>query len=151
MAILRNIVRRIRDGRCYNEETYEAIREAQAHARGEVELEAGYVPPQFSLLNKKPCDTVYEVVQTSKFRSDLARMTARGADIKDLDAVVCILANGGLLPKRCRDHKLKGTFEGLRECHIRPDWLLIYSRDEAELVLREIRTGTHSDLFPRGR
>ncbi len=148
VAFLRNILRRVRDGRCYNEETVEAIREAQAHARGEIELEAGYVPPQFSLLNKKPCNTVYEVVQTSRFRSDLDKMVARGADIRELDAVVEILANGGILPKRYRDHKLRGAFEGQREFHIRPDWLLVYSRDENALVLCEIRTGTHSDLFP---
>lgn len=145
MTSIRDFFQRFR--RKYNAETIEAIREAQAHSRGEIELEPGYVPPGFSLKNASPKNKKYTVVQSSKFRSDLDRMIRRGADISELDAVVEILINGGNLPRRNKDHKLRGNYAGARECHINPDWLLIYSIDNEKVTLYELRTGTHSDLF----
>lgn len=147
MSAIRKLRRWIATGRAYNDETDAAIREVQAHSRGEIELERGYEPGTVYLKNEKLHKTRYEIYQSSRFRSDLDRMLRRGADISELDAAIGILANGGVLPKRYRDHALRGSYKGNRECHIRPDWLLIYSRDDKTLILYEIRTGSHSDLF----
>jgi mRNA interferase YafQ len=67
--------------------------------------------------------------------------------IEELKLVVKMLANGEPLPKEYRDHELKGTYSGHRECHIEPDWLLIYKISEQVLVLSLVRTGSHSKLF----
>jgi mRNA interferase YafQ len=72
-------------------------------------------------------------------------MQKRGNDIGVLREVVERIAAGETLEPHCRDHPLLGGYSGARECHIEPDWLLIYERAETELVL--IRTGTHADLF----
>ncbi len=64
-----------------------------------------------------------------------------------LDDIVSKLANGETLPDKNRDHPLIGTFAGSRECHITPDWLLVYEIDDGELLLYLTRTGSHSDLF----
>ena len=64
-----------------------------------------------------------------------------------LDSVVSILAAGGILDAKYNDHPLKGEYLGCRECHITPDWLLIYEIDNGELILYMTRTGTHSDLY----
>ena len=71
----------------------------------------------------------------------------RGYDMRLLDEVVSKLANGETLPDKNRDHSLVGNFAGCRECHITPDWLLIYEIDDGELLLYLTRTGSHSDLF----
>ncbi|WP_276950947.1 type II toxin-antitoxin system YafQ family toxin [Enterocloster lavalensis] len=68
-------------------------------------------------------------------------------NISLLDAVVELLANGEPLSEKYRDHALSGNFAGCRECHITPDWLLVYELSNAELLLYLTRTGTHSDLF----
>lgn len=67
--------------------------------------------------------------------------------MKELDEVIEMLAAGVPLPAANRDHSLIGNFSGFRECHIRPDWLLIYRIESSILVLTLTRTGTHSDLF----
>lgn len=149
MSAFRKFRRWITTGRAYNDETDAAIREVQAHARGEIELERGHEPDFVFVKNEKPHKTRYEIYQSSRFRSDLDRMLRKGADISELDAVIDILANGGVLPKRYRDHALRGYYKGDCECHIRPDWRLVYSRDDRTLILYEIRTGSHSDLFRR--
>lgn len=64
-----------------------------------------------------------------------------------LTEVIRLLADGNTLPEKYKDHKLSGDFIGCRECHITPDWLLIYEINKGELVLYLTRTGTHSDLF----
>ncbi|MDE5718525.1 MAG: type II toxin-antitoxin system YafQ family toxin [Lachnospiraceae bacterium] len=74
-------------------------------------------------------------------------MVKRGYDIKLLEDVINKLASGVPLPKRNHDHNLSGEYFGCRECHITPDWLLIYEIDNGELILYLTRTGTHSDLF----
>ncbi len=74
-------------------------------------------------------------------------MYKRGYNLDLLDTVVDILAKGEALPEQYHDHALHGNFEGCRECHILPDWLLIYEKSEDTLYLYLTRTGTHSDLF----
>jgi mRNA interferase YafQ len=74
-------------------------------------------------------------------------MRSRGKDIGKMQAVVRLLANEKLLPERQRDHRLVGDWNDCRECHIEPDWLLIYQIDTERATLTLVRTGTHSDLF----
>ena len=86
----------------------------------------------------------------SQFKKDYKRMLKRGKAINKLDEVIEELAVPNPLPEKYRDHSLKGNYVGYKECHIEPDWLLIYgyeSIDEGELQLLLVRTGTHSDLF----
>lgn len=88
-----------------------------------------------------------ELVTTSKFRKDLKRLRRRGADLEKLDEVLKTLQREELLAARFCDHELKGDFVGFRECHVEPDWLLVYAVDRGQLILTASRTGTHSDLF----
>ena len=85
------------------------------------------------------------ISRTSQFRRDAKRMQRRGKDVDKLREVLQALLAGGRLPSRFRDHVLIGQYKGIRECHIEPDWLLIYELAQDEIVL--IRTGSHSDLF----
>lgn len=82
-----------------------------------------------------------------KFKKDLKLAKKRGLDIEKLLSVVEILANEKPLDEKCKDHALTGNYSGFRECHVQPDWLLIYEIDSDELILGLLRTGTHSDLF----
>ncbi len=81
------------------------------------------------------------------FRQDFKRMKKQGADIGRLEAVLRILADEQPLPEEYLDHPLRGNYAGYRECHITPDWLLIYKTEQNELLLILHRTGSHSDLF----
>ena len=81
------------------------------------------------------------------FKKDYKRIVKRGYDIRLLEEVISILAENRPLPQKYRDHSLSGDYSGCRECHITPDWLLIYQIRENELILYLMRTGTHSDLF----
>ncbi|MBQ8132916.1 MAG: type II toxin-antitoxin system YafQ family toxin [Clostridia bacterium] len=83
----------------------------------------------------------------SSFKKDYKRIVKRGYDISKLITVLNYLVDEEPLPKIYRDHELKGIYEGCRECHITPDWLLIYEISEDNLILHLTRTGTHSDLF----
>jgi len=89
----------------------------------------------------------YEIVQTGRFKRDLKLARKRGYDLSLLGVVVDMLAAGNELPEKYRDHSLSGNFAGCRECHITPDWLLIYEIADEELILYLTRTGKHSDLF----
>lgn len=89
----------------------------------------------------------YEVKFTAQFKRDYKRIKKRKFNISELQAVVTILAEGKTLPETYRDHALIGTYRNARECHIKPDWLLIYSISNEILVLELMRTGSHSDLF----
>jgi len=89
----------------------------------------------------------YTVKLTNKFRKDYKQMLKRGKDISLLDEVITKLAQGIPLPTHNRDHALTGNYTGHRECHIQPDWLLVYRIEEDILVLTLTRTGSHSDLF----
>jgi mRNA interferase YafQ len=86
-----------------------------------------------------------EVSQTRQFERDLKLITTRGKDLNKLKRIVAQLANGEPLPPNCRDHALIGKWKSARDCHIEPDWILIYTIDDENLRLE--RTGTHSDLF----
>lgn len=91
--------------------------------------------------------TKYTVKTTSQFKKDYKLAIRRHLDISQLDDVVAVLAMGETLPEKNRDHGLTGDWTGHRECHILPDWLLIYRIEGNVLVLTLTRTGTHSDLF----
>ena len=81
------------------------------------------------------------------FKKDYKRVVRRGYDVRLLVKVIELLAEQKPLPKEYHDHNLTGNYAGCRECHITPDWLLIYEVKETELLLYLTRTGTHSDLF----
>ena len=83
--------------------------------------------------------------QTAQFKKDIKRQIKHGKDQQKLIPVVRFLLAGETLPPRNRDHPLKGPWKGRRDCHIEPDWILIYRRTADELLLE--RTGSHSDLF----
>lgn len=81
------------------------------------------------------------------FKKDYKRVKKRGYDTRLLEKVIADLASGAELDEKYRDHALTGAWKGYRECHITPDWLLIYKIVDEELVLFLTRTGTHSELF----
>ena len=81
------------------------------------------------------------------FKKDFKRIVRRGYDVRLLEEVIELLANGRTLPEKYRDHNLTGNYADCRECHITSDWLLIYKISDHELVLYLTRTGSHSDLF----
>lgn len=84
---------------------------------------------------------------TSKFKKDLKRIKKRGYDISKLDDVIIMLLHNQTLPETYLDHPLSGNYIGFRECHICPDWLLIYAVDNNRLILTASRTGSHTDVF----
>lgn len=88
-----------------------------------------------------------EETYTRQCRKDIKLLRKQGKDKTKFDKVVLLLKQGVSLPIQYRDHALSGAWSGFRECHITPDWLLIYEIDEAEGVLNLIRTGSHSELF----
>lgn len=88
----------------------------------------------------------YDIISTSAFRKDIKRLRRQGADMSKLDAVVEKLARGQKLEEQYRDHPLKNNRKGFRDCHIEPDWVLIYKIDNGLLVLTLTRTGSHSEL-----
>ena len=89
----------------------------------------------------------YLVDWTTRFKKDYKLAIKRGCDKSKLDNIMAKLANGEELPAANRDHALSGRWANHRECHIAPDWLLIYQIHENVLVLELTRTGSHSDLF----
>ncbi|MBS3969455.1 MAG: type II toxin-antitoxin system YafQ family toxin [Clostridia bacterium] len=89
----------------------------------------------------------YTVKPTNRFRKDYKLMEKRNLEMSLLDEIIAKLAQGIPLPESNRDHELTGNYAGHRECHIQPDWLLIYRIENDVLVLALTRTGTHSDLF----
>lgn len=89
----------------------------------------------------------YSVIFTPNFKQDYKLVQKRGYKIELLQEIVALLANGEPLPEKNRDHALTGNYKGFRECHIQPDWLLIYQLSGEDLILFLTRTGTHSDLF----
>ena len=89
----------------------------------------------------------YKIVQTSVFKKDLKKIIKRGYNVNLLADVVDTLASGVQLDKKYKDHSLMGNYKNCRECHITPNWLLIYEISDKELILYLTRTGSHSDLF----
>ena len=89
----------------------------------------------------------YQIKPTTQFKRDLKTIQKRGYNLKQLTDIIQLLADGQKLPLKNRDHALSGNYFHCRECHITPDWLLIYEIVEKDLLLYLTRTGTHSDLF----
>ncbi len=93
---------------------------------------------------------MYEIDRSLKsFRRSVRLVAKRGYDMSKLERTITLLAKGGPMPMKYKDHTLKGNYQGYRECHVggEDDWLLIYRRDKNNLILVFIATGTHDDLF----
>jgi mRNA interferase YafQ len=88
-----------------------------------------------------------ELKRTSKFKKELKRVIKQKLPIDVLDEVILTLRKQEPLDPKYRDHKLTGNLAGFRECHLLPDWLLIYYVDKDNLILTASRTGSHSELF----
>lgn len=88
-----------------------------------------------------------DIVMSNHFKKDLKLAKKRGFDMKLLDEVVTTLAFGNKLPSHYTQHDLLGNYVGFKECHIKPDWLLIYKIENSQLELFLFRTGTRADLF----
>ena len=89
----------------------------------------------------------YQIEMSSKFKKDYKQILKRGYNVDLLKEVIKLLSFDTTLPEKYKDHILKGNYQGYRECHITPDWLLIYKIEDDILVLALTRTGSHSDLF----
>ena len=90
-----------------------------------------------------------KINRTSRFKKEYRQMIRKGCDSQLFEYVVGEIANGSPLAQKYNDHELKGNFAGFRECHIEPDWLLIYLVDNDILILTLTRTGTYADLFKK--
>lgn len=88
-----------------------------------------------------------DLAYTSQFKKDVKKKRKQGSDLSKLDAIITLLRQEIELPPSNRDHALSGNFRGHRECHIEPDWLLIYRVDHSSLILTAVRTGSHSELL----
>ena len=88
----------------------------------------------------------YKVDFTTAFSKDLKRIKKRGYNLSLINEIVTQLADGKPLPEKCKDHPLTGNWKGFRDCHITPDWVLVYRIYNNKLLLVLTRTGTHSDL-----
>ena len=91
--------------------------------------------------------TKYTIKYTTQFKKDYKLAKRQNRNLDQLKSVIALLADGHQLPEKYQDHSLIGNWKGYRECHIFPDWLLIYKQDENVLVLTMARTGSHSELF----
>ncbi|KFC21081.1 type II toxin-antitoxin system YafQ family toxin [Epilithonimonas lactis] len=89
----------------------------------------------------------YEIEYTGKIKKDIKLAQKRGLNLELFKEVVILLEKNGKLPSSYKPHTLKGNFKGYWECHIQPDWLLIWKQDEEIKLVSLTRTGTHSDLF----
>ena len=92
---------------------------------------------------------VYELIKTSRFKAGVKLARKRGLDISLLEDVIEKLRLDQPLEAKHRNHDLTGNFKGVWECHIQPDWLLLYLKDNGVLVLTLVDTGTHSDIFKK--
>ena len=90
---------------------------------------------------------MYKIVASRKFQKDFKKALKRGLKESLLKDVALLLEKSGNLPPKFKSHKLSGKYTGLWECHIQPDWLLIWDQDEEVRLITLLRTGTHSDLF----
>ena len=89
----------------------------------------------------------YQIEVTHQYLRDLKLARKRNLDEAKLNKVIATLACGGTLPSSNKDHVLTGNYKGYRECHVAPNWLLIYSRSDVLRIVKLVRTGSHSDLF----
>ena len=94
-------------------------------------------------------DTKYGIITSNKFNKQLKKIIKQGKKIEKLSIVVKKLANGETLETKYKDHALNDTkyYKNCRECHIEPDWLLVYKYNNNEIILYLVETGSHSDLF----
>ena len=90
---------------------------------------------------------MYKIVASRKFQKDFKKALKRGLKESLLKDVALLLEKSGNLPPKFKSHKLSGKYNGLWECHIQPDWLLIWDQDEEVRLITLLRTGSHSDLF----
>lgn len=90
---------------------------------------------------------MYKIVASRKFQKDFKKALKRSLKESLLKDVALLLEKSGNLPPKFKSHKLSGKYNGLWECHIQPDWLLIWDQDEEVRLITLLRTGTHSDLF----
>ncbi len=90
---------------------------------------------------------MYELIFTNRFKKSLKRCRKRGLDIDIFREAVNILQSKGKLPAKYKPHKLAGKYKGYWECHLKPDWLLVWVQSDDKLILLMIDIGTHSDLF----
>ena len=88
----------------------------------------------------------YQIRQTSQFKKDLKRLIKQGKDIDKLTSAVDTLASGEILETKYRDHSLGNNWAGFRDCHIEPDWVLIYKKQDDILILTLTRSGSHTEL-----
>ena len=92
---------------------------------------------------------MYNLRFTNKIQRNIKLMKKRGKDLDKLTVVLKLLQNGEELPAKYKDHALTGNYIGCRECHIEPDWLLVYEIINEELIILLLTTGSHSDLFKK--
>ncbi|MBQ0074027.1 MAG: type II toxin-antitoxin system YafQ family toxin [Prevotella sp.] len=92
---------------------------------------------------------MYSLEYSGQFKRDLKLMAKRGLNIEEMRTVLNFLANEGQVPASYLPHVLKGKYAGIWECHINPDWLLMYDITDSIKLVRLVRTGTHSDLFKK--
>lgn len=91
----------------------------------------------------------YEVKYSTNFKKALKRCQKRGLDIEKLNAVLTYIANHGVAPEKTKPHPLKGNYKGYMECHIEPDWLLVWKVYRKQLILMITDTGTHAELLKK--
>ena len=89
----------------------------------------------------------YELFYTNRFKKDLKKCLKRGLNTTLIEEVLDLLQQEGVLPTKYKPHKLKGKYKGCWECHIQPDWLLVWQQDDEKLILLLLNTGSHSDIF----
>ena len=91
---------------------------------------------------------MYNVYTTNRYEKDFKRIVSNKQLIEEIETVITALATDDTpLPEKHKDHPLKGKYADFRECHIRPDWLLVYKKTKQDLVLLLVRTGSHSHIF----
>ncbi len=90
---------------------------------------------------------MYQIVYTNRMKKDVKLMKKRGKDMTKLVQVLSLLASENILPAQYKDHQLTGNLHDFRECHIEPDWLLMYQKHDDVLILSATATGSHADLF----
>lgn len=89
----------------------------------------------------------YTIIPSTRFKKDMKRCEKRGYNMQLVKDAIALLAENGTLPEKYHPHKLSGQYAGTWECHLKPDWLLIWEQNDTELILLFTGTGTHSDLF----
>lgn len=90
---------------------------------------------------------MYSVEYTNRFKKDIKRAIKRGYDLALIEKAIDLLQNTGKLPAQYEPHSLSGKYAGMHECHIKPDWLMVWEQNDDKLTLLFLATGTHSDLF----